>query len=652
MKTLFGWAGKILRVNLGDGSASDISTMGYASKFIGGKGIASRMYWEEMNSKTSAFDPDNHLYFLNGPLAGTKAKGASRSVVLGKSPMAFPEQYASGNLGGRIGAYLKWAGLDGLVITGASDKPVILVIEPSGKYSIEDASGLWGKDTDETIEILEKRFGSKASILTIGEAGEKKIRFATIIGSHGISATKGFGAVMGSKKLKAIVVKADRVSLPVAHPDKLKEINRQITSLIAEETSERYFTELMHEGVEKVKNVPCYGCPGICRRGIYRSAEGEQGYRKTCASAFYYSTQEINKTGKMSSATFHATQLANKHGLCVLELHFLANWLPEAMRKGIVNIEEAGLNLDELGTSGWIGALINLITSRKGIGDILAEGSPRSTKELGAEDLLEGMVTKTGFNSNNLNPRLFNVNAPIYATEPVYPIMQLHRAGIPMIQWMIWMGTEGMLGFLTTKKLRSLARQFWGSEEAAEFDTTEKKGQAAVLSQNRCYAMENVVFCEWFWPIDFSGAVESGVGDPSLEAALFSSITGWDMDEAGYLGTGERSANLCRAIYLCEGRRGRIDDVLEEFNFTSPLEKQPPPVDLFNPEYMMPGKDGELFTRLGETMSRESFKIIMDDYYKTRGWDTDTGLFTKSGLKKLDLEDLIPTLDKKGFINS
>ena len=650
MEKLYGWAGKILRVNLSDGSISVISTMKYAPRFIGGRGIASRMYWEEINSDTGTFDADNHLFFMNGPLCGTQAPAASRWIVLGKSPMAVPEQYAIGNLGGRFGAVLRWTGLDGLDIIGASRKPVIMVIEPENKCLFEDATHLWGKDAFETITSLEKRFGDKACVVTIGRGGEMKVRFATIVGSGGISATKGFGAVMGSKNLKAVVVRSDKAQLPVARPESFQKIKEEITTLWRGESSGRYWNELVIEGTEKIKDVYCYSCPGICRRGIYQNKKGIKGYRKTCVSAYFYSKQEMDKTGRMADATFYATQLANKHGLCVLELRFLVTWLPEALKRGIIDPGETGLNPDEVGTSEWVETLVNLIINRKGVGNLLAEGSRRSTRKLDAEDLIEGLVTKTGFDADYYTPRLFITNAPIYATEPAYPITQLHRISFPMVKLMVWMGTEGMMGFLTTEKLRHLAKIFWGDERAAEFDSPDKKGEAAVIIQNRSYAMENFILCDWFWPIDFTGNVETGVGDPSLEARLFSSVTGEDMDQAEFLRSGERCANLCRAIYLREGRRGRIDDVLEEFNFTHPLQMQDPPVGLFNPELMMPGKNGKLFTCKGATVKRDIFKRVMDDYYNARGWDIATGFFTKVGLKNLDLEDIIPKLEEKGFL--
>jgi aldehyde:ferredoxin oxidoreductase len=652
MGTLFGWAGKILRANLTDGSVSHLPTMDYAPRFIGGQGIASRMYWEGMNNNIRAFDADNHLYIMNGPLCGTRAPAASRWVIAGKSPMAFPEQYACGNLGGRLGAALKWAGLDGLDIVGAAKNPTIMVIESGGKYSFQDASALWGKNTFETISSLQETFGKEASVATIGEAGERRVRFANVIGSGGVSATKGFGAVMGSKNLKAIVVKAPKVSLPLARPELFQKTNDEITSLWKGESSGRYWFELdiMLQDITKIKSTYCYGCPGTCRRGIYRTDKGEEGHRMSCFSAYFYAPAERAKTGETGEASFHATQLANKHGICVMELLFLVKWLPQALREGTVDPVETGLAPDGVGTSGWIETLVNLIISRKGFGDLLAEGSRRAAQELRVAELLDGVVSKTGFATSDHDARLYPSTVPIHATEPTYPITQFHEVVMPMLKWMQWMGTDGMMGFLTTEKLRNVARLFWGDVKAAEFDSPEKMGEAAARMQNRAYAKENFILCDWFWPIHFSGNSDSGAGDPTLEARLFSAVTGEDMDEDGFLRLGERCANLCRAIYLREGRRGRVDDVLEGFNYSRPLSEPPAHYAIFNPDNKLPGKDGSIFSRTGATIKRDFFEQIMDDYYKARDWDSETGLFSKEGLNSLDLADLIPELKTEGFV--
>jgi len=193
--------------------------------------------------------------------------------------MAVPEQYAFGNLGGHFGAALKWSGFDGLDITGITPKPVILVIESAGECLFEDASHLWGENSFETISSLQKTYGNKACVATIGRAGEMRVRFANIIGSGGVSATKGFGAVMGSKNPKAVVVRTNKTTLPVARPEDLKKFKKEIAFLWKGETSGRYWREFMLENVTKIKNAYCFGCLGICRRGIYQNEKGEEGYR-------------------------------------------------------------------------------------------------------------------------------------------------------------------------------------------------------------------------------------------------------------------------------------------------------------------------------------------------------------------------------------
>ncbi len=646
----YGWTGSILRINLTDRTGEMSSNEDYSSRFIGGRGVASRLYWDEMAEPSGAFAPENWLYFMNGPLSGTRAPGSSRWIVLGKSPMAVPEQYASGNMGGTFGAALKWAGLDGLAIKGRSPEPVVLLVEPEGRCSFEPAGALWGKDTAETIAFLEKRYGSDTHVATIGRGGEACARFATIVASGGAVATKGFGAVMGGKNLKAIVVRAPKRGVPEARPDAVTGLRREITRLWKGKNSGRFWSELMLEETEKVKHQPCFGCPGICRRGVYRIADGMQGHRKGCMASVFYYAHEMEKRGKMGEVTFYATELANRHGLCALEMRFLLLWLPGAIERGVIDPAATGLHPENMGTREWIENLVNLIISRSGVGDLLAEGSRRSATRLGVEDLLVGLVRQTGFDSDFYSPRLFLAHAPIYATEPLYPITQLHRTSAPMFKWIMWMMTEGAMGFLTTEKLHHLAQTFWGDKRAADMDSTDKKGAAAVLNQNRCYAMENMIFCDWFWPIDYTGNTETGVGDPALEARLFSAVTGVDMNPQEYLQTGERCVNLCRAIYLREGRRGRIDDTLEDFNFTDPLQKQEPPIGLFNPEFLVPGRNGEIVSRKGAVVDRADFEKVMDEYYTIRGWDVATGLQKRETLERLELSDLVPYLRNERLI--
>jgi aldehyde:ferredoxin oxidoreductase len=649
MEKSFGWTGRIARVDLRTRTVDYIATMDYAPRFIGGRGLASRLYWETVSPATKAFDPDAALFFMTGPLAGTKAQAGSRWLVLGKSPLAFPEQYAFGNLGGRWGAALKWAGLDGLMIVGAADHPVILEVTDGGRIGLTDAAGLWGRDVPETLQALNVRFGSGAEAAVIGAAGEKRVRFASVMAGDGAVGGKGFGAVMGAKNLKAVVIQCGRAVLSPAKPDDFRAVTRDITALWRGETSERYWMDAMLDGVEKVKTTPCFACPGLCGRGLYADSRGQSGYGKNCASAYCYAYAEKDFSGSFGAAAFTATCLANRHGLCCNEINMLVDWVPRAIQRGLIDGPAAGLDPAAYGSREWITNLIEAVVQRRGIGDLLAEGSRRATEALGAEDLLDNLATAAGFHVNLYSPRLFLSAAPIYATEPVHPITQLHGISFPMVKWMIWHGTDGMMSTFSTERLQQLARIFWGAETAAQFDTPEGMGRAAKIIQDRAYAKENLIGCDFFWPIDYSGNSETGVGDPTLEARLFSAVTGREMDEQDYLLSGARSQNLCRAIYLREGRQGRVDDRIEEINFTLPLDKPDSVMGVFNPEAMLPGRNG-IFSALGTTVSRTDFKTVMDDYYQERGWVPASGLQTREGLADLELEDMTAELAERGLL--
>ncbi|MCK5192229.1 MAG: aldehyde ferredoxin oxidoreductase, partial [Desulfobulbaceae bacterium] len=221
---IFGWCGKILKVDLSNSRITELETMDYADRFLGGRGIATRIYWEEVGPDVGAFDPENHLILMSGPLGATGAQGASRFEVVGKSPMLMPEGFCYGNLGGFFGPYLKRAGFDGVVISGRYEKPVYLWIH-DGRAQILDASFLWGKGVYDVQDILKKTHGKNVRFVTTGVAGENMCRNANLMTDNEGSATGGFGAVMGSKNLKAVAVLGTESPL-VAKPEELKELNQ------------------------------------------------------------------------------------------------------------------------------------------------------------------------------------------------------------------------------------------------------------------------------------------------------------------------------------------------------------------------------------------------------------------------------------------
>ncbi len=226
MAAEFGYAGKILRVDLSSASMSDVPTSDYADRFIGGRGIAAKIYWDEVPREVKAFDPENRLIFMTGPTAGYPGLAGSRTIICGKAPFTDLGQFYYGTMGGSWGAHLKFAGYDGVVVSGKSDKPVYLLIQ-DGSAELRDASALWGKGAIETRELLKGELGKSAKVLATGPAGENMVAFATTLADED-SAAQGMAAIMGSKKLKAVVVSGKGSRLPAANPEKLAELQKYL----------------------------------------------------------------------------------------------------------------------------------------------------------------------------------------------------------------------------------------------------------------------------------------------------------------------------------------------------------------------------------------------------------------------------------------
>jgi aldehyde:ferredoxin oxidoreductase len=218
----YGYTGEILRVDLSSGSVTKVPTLDYSDRFIGGKGIATKIYWDEVTPEVKALDPENRLIFMTGPLAGFPGVAGSMWQIHGRSPATIPEHFCYGSLGGSWGAHLKFAGYDGIVIQGKSEKRVYLYIDDDG-IQIRDASTFWGKGAVKVREALKRRLGSSAKVATIGPAGENRVSFANVIADNDSSAAGGFGAVMGSKNLKAVVVRGHQ-KVMAARPEKLREL--------------------------------------------------------------------------------------------------------------------------------------------------------------------------------------------------------------------------------------------------------------------------------------------------------------------------------------------------------------------------------------------------------------------------------------------
>jgi len=370
--TLYGWTGKILEIDLTKRSIGEQNTMDYAGRFLGGRGIATRIYWERVGPQAGAFDPENVLIFMTGSLVATGAPGATRMAVVGKSPMRMPEGFCYGNLGGFFPAYLKKAGYDGIIISGCAEGPVYLMIN-DGQVEIIDAAFLWGKGTYEVQGILKEKYGSKVRFITTGLAGENRCRNATVNTDHEGSATGGFGAVMGAKKLKAIAV-CGTGKVPVALEKEAEESNRHILHISKRGTLRM---PVPKKQMQFTKKAACFQCGIECGRGLYRTTAGREEVRK-CQAMVFYMPYAASRPDSTIDTSLEATRSCNEYSICTMEMQSILGWMNACYQAGILTDEKTGMDMSTLGSEAFFTQLVSMIAERRGFGDILAEGILRA----------------------------------------------------------------------------------------------------------------------------------------------------------------------------------------------------------------------------------------------------------------------------------
>jgi len=640
VRKLYGWAGKILSVDLYERKISQIETEEYSERFIGGIGIGQKFYWDKAPADVDAFHPDTPLVFMTGPLAATLAPSASRLVACGKSPSMCPEVFNSASLGGFFAAELKKAGCDGIVIQGKASQPLFFSIN-SEKVELKDASHLWGLTNSETEHLIKEELGKKVKLLTVGPGAENGSRIGTIASDAGGSGSRGFGSVMGSKNLKAIVVKGAG-TIHVADQREINQIRKQIKAMIGEGYFNLYGTPLTTPGTEVVKKVHCHGCPQGCWRTLHRSSSGEEGIRK-CQTPLMYTLWDRKFHQTVTETSFRATSLVNDYSLCVLEIAFILIWLEKCFEQDILTEKDTGLPLSTMGSWEFIETVVKKISYGEGFGKILAEGVARAAEHVGKDSKAiaeEGSVMPYG-------PKVFTPSALLYATEPRPPITELHEVCSPLTKWALWYTSKGAKSYVSTDVLRKIADKFWGSETAVDFSTYEGKALAAIKIQNRQYAKESLVLCDFAYPIFDDASSEDHVGDPSIESRLLFAVTGKEIDEDALNHYGKRIFTLNRAIHLRERRKGREDDCLPETQFIEREERIADVFGMHNPELFLPGSGDEIISRKGKALEKDKFEQMRDEYYELRGWDIPTGFLKKKTLKELDLSEVIEPLREK-----
>ncbi len=635
----FGYAGTILKVDLSHGNTTRLSTADYADRFLGGRGIAAKIYWDMVPPQTRAYDPENCLIYITGPVAGFNRFASCRWQICGKSPSMEPEYFSYANLGERWGNSLKYAGYDGLIVQGKADKPVYIFIN-NGNVEIRDASFLWGKTAFEAIEILQTELGKGASVLAIAQAAENLVSFATMLADNGASGASGLGSVMGSKLLKALVVAGDKKPV-AADPERLNELANRILKL-RKDTWKNWLLAMPG----RAKLHACNGCGIGCWRKSYE-AEGGRRFKFFCQAGAFYMKMAIDYNGtEWKEVVLLATRLCDRYGLDTTVIQPMIEWLGKCYQEGILSEEATGIPLSKIGSAEFMEVLTKKIALREGFGDWLAQGTIKAAEKVGgrAPELVGYSVLTRANETRDYDPRLVLPNALLYATEPRRPISQIHEITHALEMWLNYeRGKED--AWLTYHDFLTVARNFWGGDAAADFTTYEGKALAAKKIQDRTYAKECLILCDFMWPIIWVRFADDHTGDPTMESQILSAVTGKEIDEAGLNRIGERVFNMQRAILLRQGWGGRWGDRLLDYLHDEPLEH----LNRFD-NFLAPGKNGEMVSRRGFRIDREDFEKLKSEYYELRGWDIESGLLTEESLRELELGDVAGNLKERGLL--
>ncbi len=637
----YGYAGEILQVNLSDGNVIKKPTADYADNYIGGHGIAARLYWELVPPEAKALAPENCFICASGPVAGFPGFAGSRWKICGKTPLGDPESFSNCNLGEGWGVWLKYAGYDALAVQGRADKPSYLYIH-DGKVEVRDAAHLWGQTTFATSDNLKAELGKNVSVLAIGPAAENMISFSTVLAEGGASGSGGFGAVMASKNLKAIVVAFGDKRPVAANPDAVRKLVKRIAA-----TKPRVPMPSLWAVPGLTRDHACYGCGIGCSRQIYDGDDGRL-YKSLCQASDVYGEMVTRYLGKPDGARLQATRLCDGYGLDTVVMQSVIEWLDACYQEGIINEKDTGLPLSKVGSPEYIEELTRKITFKEGFGEIFSRGTIAAAESLGpkAREMLSTYIATSGGEKRDYDPRLFTTTSLIYATEPRRSIQQLHEVCNML---MMWVGMEGgKLGeMFTVEDFRKVAEKIWGNAIAADFSTYEGKALAAKKLQDRVYAKESLILCDLRWTMTLPFRYVGDGPAPVTETEIFSAITGKDIDEAGLFKMGERIFNLQRAVLLRQGWPGREGDRLLEHFYTKGLQQGEL---FFDADCLAPGKDGEIISKIGAVIDREKFEKMKSEYYEYRGWDVETGLLTRAKLEELHLNDVAADLAGRGLL--
>ncbi|MFX1591589.1 MAG: aldehyde ferredoxin oxidoreductase family protein [Promethearchaeota archaeon] len=612
MNSLKGFIGKLLSVNLSEKEISEeLLNEEIAKDFLGGAGYCCRYLYDYIDKDTDPLSPDNILMFMTGPFCGSTIPTTGRFVVCAKSP--YTGIWGESNCGGYFGPELKKAGYDGIIIKGASENPVYLEITEN-EAKIKDASFLWGKGILETSKTLKEQSGSNLTrIACIGQAGENLVKYAIIASEEKAAGRTGMGAVMGSKKLKAITVRGKKRQFEVKHSEDFKQSVKKALEDISQAFPSKMYSEIgttagvdlwnstgelpkkywTHgdewEGAYNISGVtakekivtrkyPCFSCPiGCAKKAIVK--EGEYQTEGEIESP---EVEAIAGFGSMIlndnlESIVRANVLCNDFGIDTISSSSIIALLYYLYDKGMIKPENIDGLIPRWGDIKPTLELLKKISLREGIGDLLAEGSNAVGKKfnISQDEIATVYGMEVPYHDLRAN---FGMSIAYAIAAPRGPChnscdMFTISLGIPLEEF----------GIKTIERHR---------------DDSEMAIMCARLQDYRAL-YSSLIICNFANPL------------PSIITELVQTCIGLECDIKKLKIFGERIFMIKRLFNLKMG--------------ISPQEDRLPKI-LLNP---LEGTESA-----GKS---PNFEQLKKEYYKYRKWNIETGKLNQENLKKLGL---------------
>jgi len=650
---LYGYTGKILHVDLTGGVIEvEEPPEDLYRTYVGGSALG--LYYLFTNTPAGAdpYGPDNTLAFMLSGITGAPIAGQSRATVVAKSPITGGA--GDSQAGGYWPAELKFAGFDGIVVTGISPKPVYLWIN-QGEVELRDAGHLWGKPTLEVEELLMEELEDKRiQVAQIGPAGERLVRFAAIMNmatrAHGRT---GMGAVMGSKLLKAIVVRGGKRKLPMADPEALRAIMQPTIPLVREDEDvwslakygtlgilesqnalgglptrsyrsgwmgfdraaaiggETLFDEVLRGADEgnqlKMGRETCFSCAVRCKRVVEtewqgRAVDARSGGQEYETASVFGSYCDIDDT----RAIAYANQLCNEYGVDTIAAGATMAFAIDCFENGLLTTDDTGGVELGWGNAESMIAMLEMTLRREGLGDVLAEGSARAAAHIGegAQDLV---VAVKGAELPAHMPQVKPSLAVIYAVNPFGADHQSseHDPGY----------TPEIVAEMPDKYGRRMA-DIGLTDPQPENVLNRAKVEFALTTQYSYSALDTEDVCQFVY-----GPAWELMGMSEL-AGVITAVTGETTTVDDLQTIGARRLNMLRAFNAREGITREADTL---------------PKRLFEP--LLGGPTD------GQAVDRAELEAALAIYYEMAGWDPVTGNPTRVTLESLELGWMADELD-------